>query len=129
MKRPLFIAGIVLLLILAIWLPLVQARLDAAQILIVPNPYRPNDGNGETGKPYNPADPTSGIIFTNLAAPATIKISDMRGKRVRNLTVLTNGNFQWNVRDDKDDPVPSGSYSVIIRTPTEKVRKKLIIIR
>ncbi|MEW5694120.1 MAG: T9SS type A sorting domain-containing protein [Candidatus Hydrogenedentota bacterium] len=98
-------------------------------ILIVPNPYKPNDGNNETGKPYNPADPTSGIIFTNIPSGTTIRIFDVRGKQVRKISINTAGNFQWNVFDDKSNPVPSGSYTVIIRTTTQKLRKRLIIIK
>lgn len=107
----------------------VPAFLHAAATLVVPNPYKPNDGNPETGIPYDPANPRSGVLFTNLPAGSTVRIYNVRGRLLRRITVTSSGTLQWNVRDDNNNGLPSGVYNVLFTTPSDKFRKKLFIIK
>ncbi len=101
-------------------------------IRIYPNPYKPNDGKDDTGKPYNPYDSNSGIIFDNLTQAARIEIYTITGQLVwRKTTDDTSGKIQWDARNQSGKDVASGGYIVLIidTASGQKKVKKIGIIR
>ncbi|MBI4802204.1 MAG: hypothetical protein HY796_06735 [Elusimicrobia bacterium] len=101
-------------------------------IRIYPNPYKPNDGKDDTGKPYNPYDSSSGIIFNNLTQAAKIEIYTITGQSVwKKTTNDTSGKVQWDAKNSGGEEVASGGYiALIIDTASgQKAIKKIGIIR
>ncbi len=104
---------------------------DLTQIRIFPNPYKPNRGDPNQGKPFDAADPTSGIVFKGLPAVVTIKIYTLTGQLVTQFgRDRGTGSLQWDAKNDKGQNVASGGYLVVITSPQLKtVVKKIAIIR
>ncbi|RMH57564.1 MAG: hypothetical protein D6679_06395, partial [Candidatus Hydrogenedentota bacterium] len=105
-----------------------------ANFMIYPNPYRPNDGNAVTGRPYDPANPrTTGIVFDNLPARVRIEVYTLRGEQVfREERNVLDGFVTWNVKNKSTGrDVASGYYIYIVTDLATGARKtgKLAVIR
>lgn len=105
---------------------------NLSDILVYPVPWVPNDGIADNGKPYNAADPTSGIVFDNMTQSVRIRIFTVSGELVwEKVTDTSSGKVQWNGKNRSNRNVASGGYfAVITNTATgNKVLRKIAIIR
>ncbi|MDE2509622.1 MAG: fibronectin type III domain-containing protein [Elusimicrobia bacterium] len=101
-------------------------------VRVYPNPYRPNGGNPDQGKPYSSGDSSSGVIFDNLTQGARIQIYDVSGELVwQTASDLTDGKIQWDSRNSQGRDVATGGYIAVIRdlATGRSVVKKIAIIR
>ncbi|MEW5692764.1 MAG: T9SS type A sorting domain-containing protein [Candidatus Hydrogenedentota bacterium] len=98
---------------------------------VYPNPWKPNDGDPNTGKEWTADDPTSGIIFANVTDRVRIQIYTIAGKLVVDRTISnTGGNVRWDVRNDRGGKVATGMYIAVITGDNgEKVIRKIMVIR
>lgn len=112
----------------ALFTPL-AANLDS--VAVYPIPFKPNDGDPDTGAPYSAGDPNSGIIFDNLPAVVSIKIYTVSGQLVDKFgSDASSGKLQWDVRNEDGRPVASGGYIAAISSPGQKtITKKIVVIR
>ena len=84
-------------------------EVGAAGIMVAPNPFRtttrirPGSGN--------------------------VTVHDLRGRVVRRLTVAADGATEWDARDDRGRPLPSGVYFVNVAGDRESTRTKVTLIR
>jgi hypothetical protein len=108
------------------------AQGNLARFSVYPNPYKPNDGDANNGKPFSSSDATSGIIFNNLTNSVVIEVFSMAGERVfKYESNATGGAVQWDTRNRNGREVTSGYYFYIVRDPAtgERVAGKLAIAR
>jgi len=102
-----------------------------ADIKIYPNPFKPNDGNSNTGIEYD-GSVGSGIYFNVYDTEiVTIKIYNVAGELVKTL-VDNNGDnaIQWDARNSDGRKCGSGVYIAVINNGTiGRIVKKFIIIR
>ncbi len=100
-------------------------------VRVYPNPYKPNSGNPDAGKPFTAGDGTSGIIFDNLPAAVVIEIYSLSGRRVARFdTTASGGLIRWDARNTDGRDVASGGYFAVISSQGLKPSvKKLFIIR
>lgn len=112
----------------ALFAPL-AANLDT--VAVYPVPFRPNDGDTDTGVTYGSGNPNSGILFENLPAAATIKIYTVTGQLVADFSSsATSGKMQWDVKNKSGKDVATGAYLAVISSPGVKsVVKKVVILR
>ncbi|RMH58608.1 MAG: T9SS C-terminal target domain-containing protein, partial [Candidatus Hydrogenedentota bacterium] len=109
----------------------VGASVNLSNVVVGPNPFRPNDGNPATGANYTGAAGT-GIFFGNLPAQVEIEVFSLSGRRVfRFSTTNSTGQVQWDVRNGDGQDVASGVYLWRIKdTSTGETRTgKLTVIR
>lgn len=104
---------------------------NLSAIEVYPIPFRPNDGNSDTGTAYSAGNPNSGIIFDNLPANVSIKIFSLTGQLVAKFSsASSSGKLQWDVKTESGSDVASGGYFAVISSPGQKsVTKKLLVIR
>ncbi|MEA3506141.1 MAG: T9SS type A sorting domain-containing protein, partial [Elusimicrobiota bacterium] len=104
---------------------------DLENVRVYPSPYRPNDGDTDTGKPYSSSDATSGIIFDRVTEEVTVRIYDLTGKLVRKLRdTATGGVLRWDALNGEGKEVSSGAYFAVIKAPgKDTVTKKFSILR
>ncbi|MBP7653636.1 T9SS type A sorting domain-containing protein, partial [Candidatus Dependentiae bacterium] len=104
---------------------------NAANVIVRPNPFKPNDDIDETGRNYFSGNANSGIIFDNLPANATIKIYTLRGALVteKSLNNTTSNKYQWDVKNDAGREVASGVYLFVVTSPTGHKTGKFVIVR
>jgi hypothetical protein len=104
---------------------------DLSSVRVYPNPYKPNSGNSNEGKPFDPGDPTSGIVFDNLPGVVNIKIYTISGRLVATFDSSSGaGAVHWDVANADGRGVASGGYFAVISSPGFKtVVRKLAIIR
>jgi parallel beta-helix repeat protein len=105
-----------------------------AGFMVYPNPYRPNDGNASTGKPFDAANPrTTGIVFDNLTGRVKVEVFTLRGERVfERTTAVNDGYVTWNVKNSNNgDDLASGYYIYIVTDVAsgQRVTGKLAVIR
>ncbi len=101
-------------------------------IRIYPNPFKPNGPNSDEGRPFNAADPNSGIIIDNLPADYQIKIYTISGSLVAHFNSLGAGagKVQWDAKNDMGKDVASGIYFVVITSQgTMTATRKVAILR
>jgi hypothetical protein len=100
-------------------------------VRVYPNPYKPNSGDSDTGKPFHTSDATTGIIFDNLPAIVVIEIYSITGRKVARFdTTASGGLIRWDARNTDGRDVASGGYFAVISSPGLKSTvKKLLIIR
>lgn len=100
-------------------------------VRLYPNPYKPNGGNSDEGKPFSLGDDTTGIIFDQLPAAVTIDIYSLTGRRVARFdTTASGGKIRWDVRTSDGRDAAAGGYFAVISSPGLKSAvKKFIIIR
>lgn len=86
-------------------------------VIIYPNPFKPDKGN-------------KGITFSGLTEEVKIRIFNIIGELVREVSVLGQTEWQWNTKNDSGEKVSSGIYIYIITNSVgEKVSGKIGIIR
>ncbi len=108
------------------------AAADLSDVLVYPVPWVPNDGIADNGKPYNSADPDSGIIFNDITQSARIQIYTITGELVwEKTTDASSGKVQWDGRNRSGRNAASGGYfAVITDTATgSRVTRKIAVIR
>ncbi len=108
-----------------------QAAGSLSGTIVYPNPFVPYDGSDANGKPYDPGDPLSGILFQNVTASADIEIYTISGRLAATLhSSSTNGTIQWNAKSDDGRELASGIYFAVIHSRTgEKTTRKIMIAR
>ena len=108
----------------------VSAAADAERIMIYPNPFRPNDGSADNGREYVSGDLTTGILMDNVPGGSKIRIYTSSGEKVMERVSSASGTYQWDVRNDRGDPVASGQYIVIVEAPNKtRLIEKITVIR
>lgn len=106
------------------------ASLDAVRVY--PNPYVPNDGADDNGKPFSAGDTTSGVIFDNLTQSVQIEIFTVSGSLVwKTSKDNSSGKVQWDGRNLSGQAVATGGYIALIRDSSTKqqVVRKIAIVR
>ena len=94
------------------------------QVIVYPIPWRPHSGNPLTG------NETDGISFDLLPSECGIQIFTISGERVREIQHSGGDAIErWDVRTARGEPVASGLYIYLIKTPTGHRTGKLIVIR
>jgi hypothetical protein len=108
--------------------PMVTSTSTLNNIRIYPNPFKPYDGDPDTGIPYD-GSANSGIIFDNLTENCTIKIFNLAGELVDELSGIT-GKAQWDAKNKKGKEVASGVYIYLITDKDgRKATGKFAIVR
>ncbi len=111
----------------------VPAAADLNNVVVFPNPFRPNDGNPQTGtEVWGTPDVNNagGIHIKGLTADCSIEIYDILGRKISSLTNLGNyGMAIWDARDDRGRKVGSGTYFIVIKGAGQTVVKKAAVIR
>ncbi|HPN32775.1 MAG TPA: hypothetical protein PKY81_17630, partial [bacterium] len=112
----------------------VPAANDLNNVIVFPNPFRPNDGNPQTGvELFGSADVNNagGIHIKGLTVDCSIEIFDILGRKVSSLTNIAGGYGMaiWDGRDDKGRKVGSGAYFIVIKGNGQTVVKKAAVIR
>ncbi|MFC1522876.1 fibronectin type III domain-containing protein, partial [Elusimicrobiota bacterium] len=105
---------------------------NLSNVFVYPVPYIPNDSHADNGKPYNPADSDSGIIFDNLTPSVKIEIFTVTGELVKRITSdNSSGKINWDAQNSSGQEVASGVYIVVIKDKNSgnKVVRKIAIIR
>ncbi len=108
------------------------AAADLSDVLVYPVPWVPNDGNPDNGKPYNSADPASGIVFDNLTQSARIQIYTITGELVWEKTTDTSsGKLQWDGKNNSGRNAASGGYFAVITDTADgsKITRKIAVVR
>lgn len=101
-------------------------------LIVGPNPFIPNDGNDQTGRPWVPGDKTTGILFKNLPPQARIQIYTILGEKVTEINKNElNATVNWSVLNDDGKPVASGYYLYVVTDVAtgQRVTGKLAVIR
>jgi hypothetical protein len=104
---------------------------NLSNVRVYPIPFKPNDGNPDSGKRYSAGDPTSGIIFDSLTGDAKIRIYTVAGSLVwESPNTIIGGLYQWDGRNGDGREVVSGVYfAVITGTASEPVVRKIVVLR
>ncbi len=108
------------------------AAADLSDVLVYPVPWVPNDGNPDNGKPYNSADPASGIVFDNLTQSARIQIYTITGELVwEKVTDASSGKLQWDGKNNSGRNAASGGYFAVITDTADgsKITRKIAVVR
>lgn len=92
-------------------------------LLVYPNPFKPNAGNIETGTWDN------GIIFGNLPADTKIEIFTITGDKLLSERLTAGGNWKWDVKNSDGEKVASGIYVYLVRHGTDKKTGRLVVIK
>ncbi len=99
-------------------------------VVIYPNPFVPNDDREANGRPFDPADARTGILFAGLPAGSDIEILSIAGKSVARIPATGADTLRWDARGDDGREVASGVYLVVLRDARGGVAvKKLMIVR
>ncbi len=102
------------------------------RLIIGPNPYRPNDGNDQTGRPWVPGDATTGIMFKNLPNRVRIEIFTILGERVIEINKNdANATISWGAKNQDGRDVASGYYLYVVTDlgTGQRVTGKIAVIR
>jgi hypothetical protein len=104
-----------------------------ARLIVGPNPYRPNDGNEQTGKVYVAGDNTTGVIFRNLPPNVKIEIYTILGEKVIDISKnsATSGQVNWSGKNAEGRDVASGYYLYVVtdQSTGQRVTGKVAVIR
>ena len=104
-----------------------ETKSDLNEIVVYPNPFKPNDGNDDTGKSYD-GSPFSGIVFANLSQDVTIKVFNLAGELVNELSGT--GRIWWDAKNKEGKEVASGVYIYLVTDKNgQKTTGKFTIIR
>lgn len=120
---------------LSIWGIFVGAGFDVpvanlSNVTVYPNPYIPDDGDPANGIPYAGQGDGSGIYMNGLVPGTRIRIFDLRGREVEEMTVPAGtGAVQWDVRNKGGEEVASGVYIAVFENGGERVTRKIIVVR
>jgi len=116
----------------------VPAANDLNNVVIFPNPFRPNDGNDLTGKEFYgdyTIDNKTGIHIMNIPANTTIEVYNIIGQKIRtlrNIPINASSDYGMAIWDGKDKngiKVGSGTYLIVLTGNGQKVVKKVAVIR
>jgi len=106
---------------------------DFAELVIFPNPFRPNDGNELTGLEFTGSyniNNKTGIHISGLIPNSSIKIYDINGRLVAELQpILGTSMAIWDARMKDGRLAPTGLYLVLIENAGQKRIEKLAIVR
>jgi len=104
-----------------------NAAADLSRFNVYPNPFKPNDGDANTGLA------ATGIIFDNLTRKARVQIYTIAGELVRDeeITGIDGNKYAWNVKNGEGEDVVSGIYIYVVTDlgTSEKKIGKLAILR
>ena len=96
---------------------------DLNNLLVYPNPFKPNDGNVDTGCWC------SGITFGNLTSDAKISIYTLNGELVKEMN-NPGMSWNWNVCNKGGERLASGIYLYLVTNSSgEKKTGKIVIVR
>ncbi|MDI6793954.1 MAG: T9SS type A sorting domain-containing protein [bacterium] len=97
---------------------------DFRNVVVYPNPYKPNDGQIRTG------DASTGIVFINLPeARNQVKVYNLAGELVRE-SPTTWVSWTWDTKNNGGEWVESGVYFYVITNERGEVKTgKLAVIR
>lgn len=98
-------------------------------VTVAPNPFRPNDGNPHTGKPYQFSDDESGVFFKGVPNNTTIKIVDIHGRTVKRINASQGGTIRWKVRNGHGEKVASDVYLYRVKHNGSTKTGKIAVIR
>lgn len=88
------------------------------KVVVFPNPFIPS--KSISGK----------ITFKNLTENATIQIFSIDGKKVKTIEKIGGGDeVKWDVHNDKDEELASGTYIFVIKSETDTFTGKITILR
>lgn len=107
------------------------AAADLSAARVYPVPYVPGDGLDDNGKPFSAGDPTSGILFDNLTADASVTVYSLLGRRVwRGPAPGAAGVLRWDAHNEDGRAAATGSYFAVIESPAGgRAVRRLAIIR
>ncbi|MEW6104410.1 MAG: helix-hairpin-helix domain-containing protein, partial [bacterium] len=98
-------------------------------ILVYPNPFVPYDNDKDNGIPYNGSS-DSGITFKGLTENAEIRIFNLFGTLVREVSLTSQGTWQWDARNQNNKELSSGIYIyVITNNKKEKATGRIAIVK
>jgi len=111
----------------------VRSASDFSELVIFPNPFRPNDGNELTGLEFTGSyniNNKTGIHISGLIPNSSIKIYDINGRLVAELQpILGTSMAIWDARMKDGRLAPTGLYLVLIENAGQKRIEKLAIVR
>jgi hypothetical protein len=103
---------------------------DLSTVRVYPNPYRPTDGNTDTGVTFAAGNVNSGVIFDQIPGNTTITIYTITGQLVAEMTDGATGRVQWDARNDQGRDVATGLYLAVIKSPGQAAAvRKILVIR
>ncbi|HPN32635.1 MAG TPA: LruC domain-containing protein, partial [bacterium] len=109
------------------------ASANLNNVVVFPNPFKPNDGLEETGKEFfGPADikNKTGVHIIGLTADAVITIFDILGRRVKEFApIADSGMAIWDARYEDGRHAGSGVYIITVKSGGKKIARKLAIVR
>lgn len=105
---------------LGVFRVLVTAPSDLSNLVVFPNPYKPNSGFGHDK-----------IVFSGLTGSAKIKIFSLSGLKVRDMDKNDSlGTFTWDARNEDGEHLASGLYLYIVTGDNGQEKKgKIAIIK
>ncbi|GIV01052.1 MAG: hypothetical protein KatS3mg014_2667 [Actinomycetota bacterium] len=115
-----------------------QAVTSAAAVVAYPNPYRPNDGDPATGRPFSPGDFRTGILFSPMPSTWRLRIFSLDGRLVadrRSEIEAGRGRiqggtiYQYDAANDAGTPIASGIYLWVLESNVGTKTGKLAVIR
>jgi len=81
----------------------------------------------------NPCFSTTQVRYSvpagSNAEDVSLAVYDLAGRRIRNLVGTETGVAQWNGRNDRGQPVPSGVYFIQIRLNQKHMSQRVLLIR
>ncbi len=81
----------------------------------------------------NPCFSTTQVRYSvpagSNAEDVSLAVYDLAGRRIRNLLASETGVVQWNGRNDRGQPVPSGVYFIQIRLNQKHMSQRVLLIR
>lgn len=115
----------------SLFAPVSPAAAGLGSIRIYPNPYRPDNGLDDDGKPWTSADPTSGIIFDDLPPSGELAVYTVTGALVwRSFSPVAGGLLRWDAKNGDGRAVSSGVYFAVFTDAEGRAAVgKLAVIR
>ena len=96
-----------------VWLP----------VSVYPNPFRPNDGDTNTGS-WN-----TGVIFENLVAGSRVTIYTLAGELVYSSGQVDNHQWVWPARNQMGSKVASGIYFYVVSYDGKREIGKIVVMK
>ena len=105
-----------------------SAEDNLSKVKVFPNPYKESSTGIFADSVFG-----SGVVFDKLTANVHIRIYNIAGERVADLTLdNTNGRYVWDCTNNSGQKVASGVYIYMITnldSSSDKLKGKLVIIR
>jgi hypothetical protein len=97
---------------------IVLATGDFSQVRVYPNPWKSNLHSGQN------------LIFDGLPPKSSVKVFTVSGHLVRDVPLtLDSTKASWDLRNESGDLVGSGIYLYLIKTSTEKMTGKIVVVK